>query len=401
MPNSILVVDDSKLQRDQAVALCRKLAPQAEIRQGIHGADAVRQLREEPADIVVMDLEMPVMDGIALASHIAAESLARGIVICSSRDPLLIASVGRMSETSGLRVLGMLQKPMHLESLRQSFDKLNVNKEIRSGMKHDFPDIAESEFLAAVENDAIKLFFQPKVTARGILLKGVEALARWKHAEYGFVPPPIFIAMAEKLDIIDQLTFQLLEQAIRFTQAAAKHGLNLSVSVNLSPQSVGKIDFVERVESIVNASGVAPRKIIFEVTENMLLRDLPTTLRSLAQLRLHGFGLSIDDYGTGFANAEQLALLPVTELKIDRSLVNGASEKWQQSKILESTIELGKNLNLVTVAEGVEDVEDYKLLLRCDVDMIQGFYFGKPMPAEQLNSWISHDLRDIRNNLRR
>lgn len=396
MPRDILVVDDSQLQRDHAVTLCRSVAPQAIIRECGNGAEALAMLRLQPADAVVMDLEMPVMDGVLLAGYIARERLTMGIVICSSKDPMLIASVGNMIEISGLRVLGMLQKPIKKHLLKQSFAKLESFEPISPKNRREHYEITRKELVAATEREDIRLFFQPKLTATGLVLKGVEALARWHHDKYGLVPPSLFIPLAEQADLIDRLTFTLLRQGVEFIKSCKERGLNLSVSFNLSPQSISKIGFVEQVEDIVHASGIDPKHVIFEVTENMLLRNLQIALTALGRLRLHGFGLSIDDFGTGFANAEQLAMLPATELKIDRALVHGASNKWQQQKILENTIELGRSLNLTTVAEGVELLEDYQLLRTLGVDMVQGFYFAKPMPGEQLNQWINTELKSIR-----
>ena len=396
MITRILVVDDSTVQRDHAVGLCRELVPEANIRQCTDGNHAVEELRKQTADIVVMDLEMPVMDGVLLASHIARESLASAIVICSSKDPLLIGSVGVMSESAGLRVLGMLQKPIQVDSLRQSFEKLFVpiRKPLKARATH--PKVSREELDAAIARGEIELFYQPKLTSKGLLLKGVEALARWRHESGDIIPPPLFIPLAETTGLIDQLTISLLEQGIKHIKSCEKRGLRISMSFNLSPQSLSNPHFGEQIETLANASGVDSRSIIFEVTENMLLENLATSLQFLARLRLKGFGMSIDDYGTGFANAEQLAMLPATELKIDRSLVDGASKKWQQRQILESIVRLAQNLKLTTVAEGIEEFDDYQLLCELDVDLVQGFLFAKPMPADQFFNWVSKDLSTIR-----
>lgn len=402
MLQNILVVDDSKLQAKHAVDLCRRLAPGADIRSCDDGSQALSSLRERSADVVVLDLEMPVMDGVLLAAHIAEESLAAGIVICSSKDPMLIASVGAMSETNGLAVLGTLQKPIKYESLQQSFNKFEVTQSCdltSNNSKTDFPEISLVELKAAINNEEIELYYQSKLTTKGMLLKGVEALARWNHPVHGFIPPPVFISMAEEHDVIDSLTISLLKRAIDDIQKFERCGLRLNVSVNLSPKSIGKPCFgAELIQAVSNAH-IAPERIIFEVTENLLMSDIVSSLKFLARLRLSNFGISIDDFGTGFANAEQLSRLPATELKIDRSLVHNASKKWQQRQILESTIRLAQNLNLSTVAEGVENLEDYQLLSQLGIDLIQGYIFAKPMCRDDLLAWVTGSLSELRKRI--
>ena len=133
-----------------------------------------------------------------------------------------------------------------------------------------------------------------------------------------------------------------------------------------------------------------------EVTENALLGELACAIRTLARLRLKGFNIAIDDYGTGFANAQQLSRVPATELKIDRSLIHQVATRPQQGTILASTVDLAKNLKLITVAEGVETLEDYRILIDLGVDQVQGFYFSKPLFPDDLLEWIKSGLSKVR-----
>lgn len=400
MVSSILVVDDSRLQCEHAATLCRRLVPTADIQCCHDGSEALDHLRVSEVDIVVLDLEMPVMDGVLLASHIANEQLAKGIIISSSKDPKLIASVGTMSESSGLAVLGTLQKPIQESCLQNSFAKFSALKPrstAPAAAAARLPEITAEELAAAIANDEIEVYYQPKLTTRGLLLKGVEALARWKHPLHGFIPPPVFIDLAEKTSQINALTLKLFQRGVQDMQACEQRGLRLTWSFNLSPQSIADSEFSKGLADILDSAVVNASNVIFEVTENMLLENRALSLQALARLRLYGFGLSIDDFGTGFANAEQLAMLPATELKIDRSLIDGVSKKWQQREILESTVRLAKNLQLTTVAEGVEELEDYLLLKALEVDLVQGYYFARPMPIDALFDWITGELSDLRN----
>lgn len=402
MLTKILVVDDSKLQCTYTANVCQTLAPGAHIERCFNGAEALDHLRQHTMDLVVLDLEMPVMDGVLLARHIGDEKLASAIIICSSKDPMLIATVGSMCEANGQWVLGTLQKPIQQNLLQQCLEKFELGQPedtdaysaetIASHFSHE-------ELVYAIENDQIQLYFQPKLTTQGIMIKGVEALARWQHSRSGFIPPFEFITYAEQHQLIDQLTFSIVQKALNHFNVFDQRGLKLTISINLSPQSLSSVSFGEQLVQLVLDAKVDPKRVIFEVTENMLMGDIATSLQTLARLRLNGFGVAIDDYGTGFANAELLARLPATELKIDRSLVDGATGKWQQRQVLESTIGLAQNLKLTTVAEGVEQLEDLELLQSLGVELVQGFLFAKPMEANALWKWTTADLRIIRDTL--
>ena len=136
-----------------------------------------------------------------------------------------------------------------------------------------------------------------------------------------------------------------------------------------------------------------------EVTENAICGEISTAIETLAKLRLKGFKLTIDDYGTGFANAQQLSRVPATELKLDRILVDNVATRPQQLAILKSTVNLAKDLGLTTVAEGVENFDDFKLLFKLNVDLVQGYYFSRPMNAKKLVQWLQVDLAKIRHDL--
>ena len=141
---------------------------------------------------------------------------------------------------------------------------------------------------------------------------------------------------------------------------------------------------------------VPANEITFEITENALLGELASAIRTLARLRLKGFHIAIDDYGTGFANAQQLSRVPATELKIDRSLVHRAAARPQQQTIFASTVELAKKLNRSTGAEGVETREDFQVVVDLGVDLVQGFYFSKPLFPDDLLTWIKTGLSQLR-----
>jgi EAL domain-containing protein (putative c-di-GMP-specific phosphodiesterase class I)/AmiR/NasT family two-component response regulator len=394
---SVLITDDSLTQRQYAKELCLDLGVK-DLHDAANGMDALQVLEARSIDVVLIDLEMPVMDGVELIRSMAQKKYASSIIILSAKDPILIASVGTMAEADGLHVVGTFQKPLLPDALECSFlrfiqDAKNQTAEPRAAADNEVTAVELGQAFACGE---LTLAFQPKLTVHGLMLKGVEALARWNHPHKGMISPSVFIPLAERHGMIDMLTVHLLQVAFQHKQAWQNFGLRFNLAFNLSPLSLADVDMVEWLCKLSDDYGVSPTEITFEVTENALLGELASSIRTLARLRLKGFHIAIDDYGTGFANAQQLSRVPATELKIDRSLIHRAAARPQQLLILASTVDLAKNLKLTTVAEGVETAEDFKIIYDLGVDLVQGFYFSKPLYHDDLLTFIKTGLSQLR-----
>ena len=392
---SVLVVDDSKVQCEHAVSLCQKVGVDS-LSFAYDGKEALVQLRAKAVDVVLVDLEMPVMDGVELISYIAAEELAKSIIILSAKDASLIASVGTMAEADGLIVLATLRKPLTEDAVMNAFLQFDIKGQGAEDESDELLESCQINLAEAICNEQLYLHYQPKLTTKGLLLKGLEALARWQHPEQGAIPPVYFIAQAESQGLIGILTFHLLEKALKQKMLWQQKGLNFNLAFNLSPLSLSNPDFADWMFDLVQSYHIKPSDLTFEVTENILLGDVAKSIQTLARLRLRGFLIAIDDYGSGFANAEQLSRIPATELKIDRSMIDGVANKSQLQTILSSTVKLAADLGLSTVAEGVETREDFHVIEGLGVDLVQGYYFSKPLSGESLPTWISGDLRQIR-----
>lgn len=393
---SILVTDDSLTQRQYAKELCRNLGVN-DLRGAANGVDALHLLETGSVDVVLIDLEMPVMDGVELIRAMAQKKCNSSVIILSAKDPILIASVGTMAEADGLHVLGTFQKPLLPDALECSLRRfIQDAKQPQEPKAVPENDVTALELSQALANGELTLAYQPKLTVNGLLLKGVEALARWRHPQKGMIAPGVFIPLAERHGMIDRLTRHLLHIAFQHKSNWQNYGLRFNLAVNLSPLSLADADMVDWLCKLAEDYGIAPTEITFEVTENALLGELASAIRTLARLRLKGFHIAIDDYGTGFANAQQLSRVPATELKIDRSLVHRAAARPQQHTVLASTVDLAKNLNLTTVAEGLETEEDYKIIVALGVDLVQGYYFSKPLFPDDLLAFIKTGLNQLR-----
>lgn len=393
---NLLVVDDSDTQRQFALTLCQEIGVH-QLRDARNGALALEQLRHQRADVVMVDLEMPVMDGVELIRHIAQESLAHAVIILSAKDPVLVASVGTMAEADGLAVLGTFNKPLNQDLLRcglKQLSRISAPKAVTA-----LREVTPAQLSHALQAGYLTLHYQPKLTSKGLLMKGVEALARWHDPQQGNISPAQFIPVAERHGLIGNLTRHLLEVALTQKQQWQKRGINFNVAFNLSPLSLAEPGLVDWIAGITARHGIAPQELTLEVTENALLGELASSIQTLARLRLKGFSIAIDDYGSGFANAQQLSRVPATELKIDRTLVHNAATRPQQHTILQNTVAMARQLQLVTVAEGVENREDFELLRQLKVELIQGYFLAKPMPWDQLIPWMQKDLAQLRKDL--
>jgi EAL domain-containing protein (putative c-di-GMP-specific phosphodiesterase class I)/AmiR/NasT family two-component response regulator len=389
-----LIVDDSPLQRLHTVGLMRDLGVDMiyEAGDGREALDLLDLLRFPPS-LAIVDLEMPGMDGVEFIQQLQVRKLHFPLIVASSRERSLLASVETMIEALGMHVLGALQKPLNQEKLLCA---LNSASSMLAPQQQDamLPAVCESDLAAAIRSQQVIAYYQPKVDMRTGMLKGVEALARWIHPQAGMIPPNHFIPLAEQTGLIHELTLSMLAQAMAQAALWNERGLSLKVAVNLSPLSLDIPSFVQKVSDLLMQHALLAEQIVLEITESSVAANLGSALGALARFRLKGFGLSIDDYGTGFSSMQQLARIPFTELKIDRSFVHGAHARQNLRVILQSALDMAKRLELVTVAEGIETIEDWRLLQDSGCTIGQGYLIAKPMPATELPVWLkSHHRR--------
>jgi EAL domain-containing protein (putative c-di-GMP-specific phosphodiesterase class I)/CheY-like chemotaxis protein len=386
--DSVLIVDDSGVQRSIGVALCRELRIPSvhEAGNGREALTLLEQLRDPPA-LLIIDLEMPTMDGPELLSELGSRGMRAPIILASSRERALMNSVQDMGTALGLRILGALQKPLTLASLAALLQsKLHAAVENTGPARRQSVD-PESLRTALVRGD-ITVHYHPQVEIDTGLVRGVEALARWHDARKGWIAPDVFIPVAEQHGLIRDLTLHVMDTAMRQTALWNRHGLDLSIAINLSPILLERGELVQEISDLQQQHGLRAEQIVLEVTETSLLRDLAIALGVLTRLRLRGFRLSLDDYGTGFSSMQQLARIPFTELKIDRTFVHGAHERDSLQVILRSALELASQLGIETVAEGVESLQDWRLLRQYGCKLAQGWLLAKAMPAGELEGWL-------------
>jgi EAL domain-containing protein (putative c-di-GMP-specific phosphodiesterase class I)/FixJ family two-component response regulator len=390
--NSLLVVDGSAPQRALTVQLCRSLDVTMihEAGEGLQALDLLATLPLFP-DILIIDLEMGDMDAVELIQRLRDHRISVPLIVTSAREISLIHSVETMARSLGLSVLAGVQKPLEPRLFASALDRLVPLSHTAASHPSDqasAPAVYADALRTAIFEKKIKVHYQPKVDMHTGIVRGVEALARWQPSCATFVPPDQFIALAEREGLIDELTISIMHQAISQAASWKSNGLNLSLAINVSPLVLNRSSLVQEIMSMVKQYALPANQMVLELTESSLIDGLGAALGVVARLRLKGFGLSIDDYGTGFSSMQQLARIPFTELKIDRSFVHGAHRRSDLLVILRSALDLARKLDLVTVAEGIETIEDWRLLQECGCDIGQGYFIGRPMPASEVPAWV-------------
>ncbi|EKP0306481.1 EAL domain-containing response regulator [Aeromonas veronii] len=380
----IMVVEDHGFQRKALLHQIRSLGYQ-NLLEAADGAEALALSQQHAVDILFCDLRMPGMDGMALLRRLSLGGFRGGIILSSALEDDVVEAVLRMSAAYGLQVLGRIEKPSSQQQLQVLIESWSPRQE--PALKDDGHRLGVDELRRALDEDQLVPWYQPKVSFASGEWVGMEALARWQHPKYGLVSPGRFIQLAEHNGLIDQLTEVIINKSLSDGHLWEETGLSLNLSMNLSTTSLIEGDLCNTLLNQCQRWSINPELITLEVTESSFVQDLGKSLEVLTRLRMHGFGLSIDDFGTGYSSMQQLALLPFTELKLDRSFVYRCFEDPSRLAIIESSIELARKLGLKSVAEGVEDEQTWRLLATLGCDVCQGFFSARPMPRSELQEW--------------
>lgn len=242
----------------------------------------------------------------------------------------------------------------------------------------------------AIEHSELTLYCQPKVHIASAQVCGAEALVRWQHPVLGMVSTAEFVKLAEYSGLITPLTYWVLETAFRQSYTWHEAGLDRPLSVNLSAHDLRDRKLINKIQGLFATWGAQPEWIQFELTESALMEDPAGALETLTRLKQLGVALSVDDFGIGYSSLSYLQQLPVDSIKIDQSFVSRIVENADSAAIVRSTVELGHNLDLEVVAEGVESQAVWDRLAELGCDIVQGYYVGMPMPAEQFKEWQDH-----------
>jgi EAL domain-containing protein (putative c-di-GMP-specific phosphodiesterase class I) len=389
----VLVVDGQMVPRRMAAKIIKDCGV-AEVLEAESAGLALTMLDvdAQSVDLIVTDLlfdgaDKMELDGIAFVRRVAERGLATQLILASAAEDSVLRSVAMMGRALGLEIAGQIRKPIVPETLRPMILRQLARRVAAPILKARSVLVTAEELRQAIDAKQFVPYFQPRVRAGDGAVTAVEALIRWRHPDRGLIPPGAFIPLADASGLLEEITDVVLEKSISWARAWRDLGIDISVSVNLTESSLLRPDLPTRIASLAEQHGISRDHILLEVTESDALTESPYVMETLARLRMNGFGLSIDDFGTGIGTREQLANIPFTEVKIDQSLVTGVFDQPQFMGVLEMSLRLARQLGLKTVAEGIESKGDWDLLCELGCNEMQGFYVARPMPGEEIEGW--------------
>lgn len=340
-----------------------------------------------PVDVGIIDLALPGMDGLELIRRLSEARCRAGIIIIGTQSNAVLFSVETMALAYGINLLGTIAKPVspaRLTELVENYSAVPLAPpEGVAGRTFTFAEVGRG--LQARQFDP---YFQPKIELETGQVKGLEMFARWRHPEYGVLGPEAFIQALEDNHRVDFLDWSMIEKSVAACRTLHDQGIPISFSINVDQSTLAHPHFMAQISACLERHRILPDYITFEMTESAVLTTEPHFLERLLRLRMLGFGLAIDDYGTGRSNLQLLARIPFSELKIDRSFVDGASKRPAIGVVLRSCLGLARNLDRPSVAVGVETKQDWDFLQGLGCTYAQGYYIAKPMPVEDFPAWL-------------
>lgn len=340
---------------------------------------------------VALDLVMPAMDGVEVLRLLAYRNCRAKIIVTSGMGSKVLETAQRSAVERGLPIAGILPKPFSPNALRILLDDGHQLPHLAPGALSVHPSISESDLDDAIQGDQFFMHYQPKIRLSNGEATGFEALVRWQHPEYGVVYPDAFMPLAEHTGQIVPMTYRIFDKALTWFSAIERQ-IPLSLAINLSQRNLTDLHLADRLLNSCTLLNISPLRIYLELTETSAMTDRATAFDILTRLRIKGFHLSIDDFGSGYSSMQQLARLPFSEIKVDRSFVLSMNESSESKKIVDSIVSLGQSLGLTTVAEGVETLESLHLLRGLGCDLAQGYYFARPMDGAAAVQWLAaHD----------
>ncbi len=384
----LLVVAGEPVQRELLAGLLRSAGAQhVQVAPDGHAALRIIAGAAPFIDIVVMDLALPGMDGLELIRRLAEDECRSGVIVVGAESSDILFSVETMALAYGVDLLGALPKPIAAQRLHALV--ANYRRPPVPTAEAQAPSFTFAEVGKGLQAREFEPFFQPKIELETGQVKGLEMFARWRHPQHGVLGPAAFVPVLEANGRIDFLDWSMIEKSVLACRTLHDQGIPISVSINVDPSTLVHAQFVAQMQACLERHRILPGYITFEITESFVLQSDPHFLERLLRLRMMGFGLAIDDYGTGRSNLQLLASIPFSELKIDRSFVDGASRKRAIGTVLKSYLGLARSLDRNSCAVGVETKQDWDFLQGLGCTYAQGFYIASPMPVEDVPAWLA------------
>ena len=376
----VLVIDDEEAICELIVAVAESAgfeATSASLPRDIEDAIGGR------FDLVVLDLSLGEIDGIEIMSKLGATHRGMPVILVSGADQTLLDTAGRIAEMHKLRVIGTFAKPFSLDVLKTAM--MEWSQVIDQGLDPTGPKVIINADLL-LDPDLLHLAYQPKVSTQTGEALGVEALVRWRHKDHGDVSPAILVALVEQEGRTSELLDLVMMMAARDRKRYRALASLADISINISVLDLNDEELPRRAQRVLLEAAPSERWT-FEVTETAPITDVAPALAILTRLRIAGFRLSVDDFGTGTSNYERLLVAPFTELKIDRAMVSRLdTAAVEPDPMVRSGIDVGHSLNMQVVAEGVETADQFRMVRDLGCDAAQGYLISPPVVPVQIDA---------------
>lgn len=387
----IMVIDDSKVQVSIIANILTKRGNFSVVgyTNSVQAAEEI-SINHAKYHGILLDLNMPEVDGISVLKLLEKIHFQGGVILISGLGEKLLKVAKILSKRRKLHLLGALAKPVDETAL---CELLNRNIDFQSSLRRD-EALGKQQITRAIEQNYLLPYFQPQVYVDG-KIHGFEMLARIDLPEKGVITPNNFIPQAESFGLLPQLFPPLLSHALKGAQELGEHfGHNeFSISVNVSTSQLEEEGFTEILTSAMSEFDLSPRQLTIEITESQAMKSNAEVLENMSRIRLAGFKISIDDFGTGFSNIDTLTQLPFDEVKLDRSFANGVAEDKVSQIIVESLVRIVREVDAKLIVEGVERKDDLDFLHRAGCEVYQGFIFCRPKPLCEVVRWLDVALR--------
>jgi len=349
----------------------------------------VQKLSTPETTLILLDLMMSEKDGIEVLRQLSGLKCEARIVLMSGISKRVLETAEKLGRALGLAVVGHLAKPFRLAELEDVLKTHATHEGLLPIRQISEIVIPEGGLRRALDNNEFVLYYQPQIEIATGRIMGLEALIRWQHPIQGLIYPDDFIGRAEAIGLIDELGWMVANRGMsEFKQFANGSSVLPRLALNVSVHSLRDLSFPDLFLALAKKHDVPLESVILEITESGLIDQLSRTLDVLTRLRLKSIQLSIDDFGTGYAMMQQLVNIPATELKIDRIFVMNMDVNGSDRIMVQKTIEIGHELGMKVTAEGVETEAQLEYLRLKGCDSAQGYFFSRPLPVNQMVSWL-------------
>lgn len=340
--------------------------------------------------LIFLDLSMPQRDGIEVLRALDVCKYKGEVVVMSGFDESVLNTAFELAKSLKLNLIDPIQKPFDIQKISGIFNKIKKSvaayKEIPT-LKKKCTLLTFEQTLEALQENRVELYFQPQVSATSEKIIGVESLVRFRDREGNIIFPDRFIPVIEKHHLTQLLLEKVIDEVCRKAEQVFAKFADITLSINISALDLNRLSLPEEFTKKFSAANIPPARINIELTESQAVSYNTITLDILTRLRLKGFHLSIDDFGTGSSVLENIKKIPFTELKVDKTFIDQIENQPRSLNLLKDIITMAHNQNMQVVVEGVEDIDTLKVVQEAGTDIIQGYLYAKPMAVYEFLNW--------------